>query len=247
MDWLAEIVEQIELHLPQGIRNCFAKGVSPDCTYRGQPLLMELVSGYGRGTGFKACMQVFAEAGVLVEDETLFAVLLDDADGLEVLLNANPSVIHRKYSFKCAYTPMLEAGLLHISAEFNHVNAARILYSFGADVNAPAGIDEQGFGGQTPIFHTVNQNGNQSLEMLHFLLAHGADTTLTVPGLIWGKGYEWETFIPAVNPLSYTMMGLLPQMHRNETTISQVVSLLLERSFGIRYIPPNVPCAYLRK
>jgi hypothetical protein len=83
--------------------------------------------------------------------------------------------------------------------------------------------------------------------MLEYLLSRSADLTVTVTGFIWGKGYSWETFIPAVNPLSYAMMGLLPQMHRNEFTISAIITLLLKKQFGIDYRPSNVPCAYLKK
>ncbi|HEY2581012.1 MAG TPA: ankyrin repeat domain-containing protein, partial [Mucilaginibacter sp.] len=128
----------------------------------------------------------------------------------------------------------------------NSIACAKVLLKFGADINAKAALDEHGFGGHTPIFHTVNQNSNNSKEMLHFLLEKSADLTLTVKGLVWGKGYEWETFIPAVNPLSYAMMGLLPQMHRKVETVAEVVSLLLKHAFGIDYTLPNVPNAYLK-
>ncbi len=147
---------------------------------------------------------------------------------------------------RCAYTPLFEASLLHICAEFNHISCAKVLVEFGADVNAAAGIDENGFGGQTPIFHTVNQNSNNSFEMFEFLLENSADIKITLPGLIWGKGYEWETLIPAVNPISYAMMGLLPQMHRDEKQISDIVSRLLKHAFDIDYLPKNVPNKYLR-
>jgi len=136
--------------------------------------------------------------------------------------------------------------LLHICAEFNHVLCAEVLVKYGADINARAGIDQYGLGGQTPIFHTVNQNSNQSAEMLNFLLSRSADLEITVRGFIWGKGYEWETLIPAVNPISYAMMGLLPQMHRNERTISKTVSLLLRAAYGIDYTERNIPNAYLK-
>jgi hypothetical protein len=116
----------------------------------------------------------------------------------------------------------------------------------GADVNAKAGLDEYGFGGQTPIFHTVNQNTNQSADMLHWLLAKSAATDISVTGLIWGRGYEWETFMPAVNPVSYAMMGLLPQVHRNETVIAATVSLLMKHAYGIDYTARNVPNKYLQ-
>ncbi|HMG90655.1 MAG TPA: hypothetical protein VK589_11370, partial [Chryseolinea sp.] len=151
------------------------------------------------------------------------------------------------YSLRCAYTPLFEVSLLHICAEFNHVSCAEVLASRGADINSKAGIDEHGFGGQTPIFHTVNQNTDRSAAMMNYLLSRSADLKITVAGLIWGKGYQWETLIPAVNPISYAMMGLLPQMHRDEETTAMIVSLLLDAADGIKYTPQNVPCAYLRK
>jgi len=82
--------------------------------------------------------------------------------------------------------------------------------------------------------------------MLNYLLELSADLALTVKGLIWGKGYEWETFIPAVNPISYAMMGLLPQVHRDPLIIAKVISLLLRKAYGIEYTLPNVPNAYLK-
>ncbi|HUH32326.1 MAG TPA: ankyrin repeat domain-containing protein, partial [Daejeonella sp.] len=143
------------------------------------------------------------------------------------------------YNLRCAYTPLYQATLLHICAEFNHVSCAEVLVSHGADINARAGTDEYGFGGQTPIFHTVNQNSNNSIDMLNYLVSEPADLKYTIPGLIWGKGYEWETLIPAVNPISYAMMGLLPQMHRNELVISNIISILLRAAYGVEYSPPN--------
>jgi hypothetical protein len=82
--------------------------------------------------------------------------------------------------------------------------------------------------------------------MLNFLLEKSADLHYTVPGLIWGKGYEWETLIPSVNPVSYAMMGLLPQMHRKEIEISKIVSMLLKAAYGIDYTSSNVPNKYLQ-
>lgn len=83
--------------------------------------------------------------------------------------------------------------------------------------------------------------------MLNYLLSQSADLKITVAGLVWGKGYEWETLIPAVNPISYAIMGLMPQMHRNEITISKIVSRLIKIAYEIDYTPQNVPCAYLKK
>jgi hypothetical protein len=117
----------------------------------------------------------------------------------------------------------------------------------GADLNARAGINDHGFGGQTPVFHTVNQNNDNSSDMMHFLLSSSADLKITVTGFIWGMGYPWETFIPAVNPISYAIMGCLPQMHRSEKRISEIVSILIEAAYNINYLPSNVPNRYLSK
>lgn len=247
MDYLEKIIGEIELHSIDGIRECFAGGVNPNDIYHDEPLLYELTSEYTRTPRFKDCVKAFVEAGLQFEDKILLSVLLDDANSLEAQLKANPDAIHQRYSLRCAYTPLFEATLLHICAEFNLVSCAKVLVANGADIDAKAGIDDHGFGGQTPIFHTVNQNSNNSSDMLNFLLTLSADVTLTVPGLIWGKRYSWETLIPAVNPVSYAMMGLLPQMHRNEIVIAQVVSSLLKAAYGIAYTPENVPCAYLKK
>jgi hypothetical protein len=54
------------------------------------------------------------------------------------------------------------------------------------------------------------------MDMFNYLLSKSADMKITIIGLIWGKGYDWETFVPSVNPISYAMMGLLPQMLRDE-------------------------------
>ena len=139
------------------------------------PLIYELTSEYTRSPRFRECVRAFVDHGLKFEDKALLAVLLDDAAPLDDLINGNPEIVSNKYTLRCAYTPLHEATLLHICAEFNHRSCAEVLVNHGADVNAPAGMDENGFGGQTPIFHTVNQNRNQSADMLDYLLSKGVD------------------------------------------------------------------------
>jgi len=247
MDTLQELVEYIELHSVEGINASFEKGLSPNDYFKGEPLIYELTSEYTRSPRFKSCVKAFVDHGLEFDDPLLLAVLLDDDLYLERQLKSSRDAVTKRYTLRCAYTPFYEVTLLHICAEFNHVSCARILVSYGADVNAPAGITEQGFGGQTPIFHTVNQNGDQSADMRDYLLSQSVDLQITVPGLLWGDGYEWETFIPAINPISYALMGLLPQMHRNSTVIANVVSQLIKQRYNIVYFPKNVPNKYLRE
>ncbi|MEJ0055913.1 MAG: hypothetical protein WDN75_09835 [Bacteroidota bacterium] len=83
MSDLSDIVRQIELHSVQGIRACFSGGISPDVTYRGEPLLHELVSEYTRSPRFKDCVKAFVDYGLKYDDDVLLAVLLDDAAALQ--------------------------------------------------------------------------------------------------------------------------------------------------------------------
>jgi hypothetical protein len=247
MDYLKKLIHAIELHSVEGIKACFENGINPNDFYRNEPLIYELTSEYTRTSRFKDCVRVFMAYGLKFDDNALLAVLSDDADALEAHVKIHPETVTKHYTLRCAYTPLQEATLMHICAEFNHLSCAEVLVRHGADIDAKAGVDAYGFGGQTPVFHTVNQNSNHSIDMLQYLLSKSVDLKLTVAGLIWGKGYEWETFIPAVNPVSYAMMGLLPQMHRDEATISGVVSLLLKSAYGIDYTSSNVPNAYLMR
>ncbi len=247
MDYANKIITDIELHSVSGIRTCFENGISPNQLFNGKTLFEELVGGYLRSSNFKDCVKVFADFGLSFENKPLLAVLLDDSEFLESLIAENPDIVSSKYSLQSAFTPLEEVTLLHICAEFNHLSCANVLLNNHADVNAKAGIDEFGFGGHTPIFHTVNQHNNFCFDMLKLLIAHSADLDISIKGIIWGKGYEWETFVPAVNPISYTEMGLLPQFQRNETQIYGNVQLLIREAYQINYQAPNIPNRYLKK
>lgn len=246
MDYLQKILVAFETHSPEEIAGCFQKGVDPNQLFEGKPLVFALINMYLRSPRFKLCVKTFVDHGLDFQDKALLAILQDDAESLEDLLKKDQALLTKTYSLNCAFTPLYNAGMLHICAEYNHIGCAEVLLKYGADVDAKAGIDRYGFGGQTPIFHTVNQHTNACMDMLRLLDSKGADLAITIPGLVWGKGYDWETFIPAVNPISYAMMGLLPQFQRKEKDIYQVVSLLLKSRYAIDYVPENLPNKYLQ-
>ena len=108
-------------------------------------------------------------------------------------------------------------------------------------MDARASVDESGLNGHTPLFHTVNTHGNRSLPVLRLLLEAGAAPDVRLPGITWGRGFEWETTCLDVTPISYAQLGLLPQMHREEADIYANIALLLEASG--RAVPPlcNMP------
>ena len=245
MDYLQKIMIAFEIHNVDDIKECFENGIDPNQIHNGRPLIYDLIEMYSRGPLFKQCFKVFVDYGLKFDDKVLLAVFLDDAATLDSLLIADKTALTKKYSFNCTFTPLYEASLLHICAEYNHLSCAEVLVKHGAAINAKAGLDENGFGGHTPIFHTVNQNANRCIDVMKYLLTQNADLSLTVKGLIWGKGYSWETFIPEVNPISYAMMGLLRQFQRTEPQIYEVVSLLFKAKYGEGYFPNNIPNKYL--
>ncbi|WP_435356387.1 hypothetical protein [Emticicia sp. SJ17W-69] len=245
MDYLQKILIDFELHSVEGIQECFDNGVNPNAIVNGKPLIDGLINMYARGPLFKECIKVFVNNNLEFEDKVLLAVLLDDATALDAQLFINKEALLKKYSFNSTFTPLYRVSLLHICAEYNHLSCAKILVKHGADINAKAGLDKNGFGGHTPIFHTVNQHENLSIDMLNYFISQKADLTLIVKGLVWGKSYEWETFIPSVNPISYAMMGLLRQFQRTEQDVYAVVSLLLKATYHIDYQPANIPNKYL--
>jgi ankyrin repeat protein len=142
---------------------------------------------------------------------------------------------------------LIGVTLLHVAAEYGHRDAAAKLLELGAEVDAKATVDEFGLNGHTPLFHTVNSNGNRSAPLMRLLLAAGARADLRLQGITWGKGFEWETTCFDVTPISYAQLGLLPQMHRCERDCYFNVSELL-RAAG-RVVPPlaNVPNRYLAR
>ena len=147
----------------------------------------------------------------------------------------------------CAFTPLVGASLLHVAAEYGHTTVVRKLLELGAEVDARADQDSVGFGGQTPLFHTVNSNENRSEPVMRLLLEAGARADILLGGITWGKDMEWETECFDVTPVSYAQLGLLRQFQRSEEdTYSNIRALL--KVLG-REVPPlrNVPNRYLYK
>ena len=201
---------------------------------------------YTRTDRFPACVRILIEHGAKLDDFILAPVLIDDSAAVTAAIRATPSLLGYRPHIETAYTSLSGATLLHVAAEFGNVNTAAALIAAGADVSATAATDEYGLGGQTTIFHTVNSNNNHSEPILKLLLDAVADVDVRINGIVWGRGFEWETTLFDVTPISYAQFGLLPQVHRKEREIYDIVRRLLDASN--RQIPPldNVPNRYLR-
>jgi hypothetical protein len=78
MDYLHELIIQIELHSVEGINKCFSHGINPNYLCKGEPLIYELTSEYTRTSRFKDCVKAFVDQWLEFEDKILLAVLLND-------------------------------------------------------------------------------------------------------------------------------------------------------------------------
>jgi ankyrin repeat protein len=111
---------------------------------------------------------------------------------LEKHLRRDPSLLARRFTLReiyplelgCAndersgmhWTPIAGTTLLHLSIDFAEKEIFDWLLAHGADVNARATIDADGFGGHTPLFHTVVCGPRRDTAMLQALLERGAST-----------------------------------------------------------------------
>ena len=235
----------LETHSSEKIQEALAKGVEVNGLIDGKTPLTWLVEMYLRSANFSDCVRCLVQAGAQCADKGLLAVLLDDAELLATGLRKNPSLIHHRVNLRSAFTPLTGASLLHVAAEFGLAKAAAALVKAGADVEAKAAVDDYGFNGHTPIFHTVCQRGNHGQPVLRMLLEHGAKADIRLAGITWGKGFEWETTIFDVTPISYAQAGLLPQIQRDECDVYENIELLAQAEG--RAIPQelNVPNKYL--
>lgn len=234
-----------ETHDPAAIREALAAGLDVQARIDGRTPVQWMHEMYYRSDAFPECLRLLLDAGGTLEDPKLEPVLLNDADALRNALRADPTLVHHRTSLVSTFTPLEDATLLHVAAEYGNVDAARVLIEAGAEVNARAGVDEHGLNGHTPLFHTVNSNRNRSEPLMRLLLEAGAKPDLLLPGIVWGKSFEWETTVFDVTPISYAQMGLLPQFQRTEKDIDHNIRLLL-RACG-RPVPPlpNIPNRYL--
>jgi ankyrin repeat protein len=240
-----DILIAFELHSPDQVRAALDAGLDPRAPVRGKSLVNWLTEMYSRSENFAPCLRVLLDRGAVLDDPLIAPVLLNDAESLAAALRSNPALLGHRTTMVSAFTPLAGASLLHVAAEYGHLDAARVLIDMGADVNARAAVDDHGLNGHTPLFHTVNSICNVSAPIMRLLLEAGASVDIPLRGITWGKGFEWETTLFDVTPVSYAQFGLLPQVHRSEREIYDNIRLLLEASG--RTIPPldNIPNRYL--
>lgn len=243
---IEDLLSAFDGHDVAGIRGALDAGADPREPVREKLPIYWLLEQYTRSDRLPECLRMLVECGAEMRDPLVLPVLLDDADAIRSAFASNPSMLVHRTSLISSFTSLLDVPLLHVAAEYGNQNATRALIELGAEVNARAGTDEDGLNGHTALFHTVNSNANRSAPVMKMLVDAGADCTVRLDGLVWGKGFEWETIFFDVTPVSYAQFGLLPQVHRHESDIYSNIEYLMNASR--RKMPElnNVPNKYLR-
>jgi Ankyrin repeat len=155
-----------------------------------------LLQTYSRGPRMKhRCLDIVEARGVRLPDTPPMAVHRGRIDLLEAHLRRDPGLFARTFSHREIYppelgcsadeslalhgTPLAGGTLLHLCADFDEIEIARWMLERGADVNATAAVDADGFGGHTALFGCVvsqpYRNGRSPEELARLLLDHGAD------------------------------------------------------------------------
>ncbi len=241
----ADLLGAFEVHSPVEIKSILDAGISPLKPIKGKRPIDCLIEGYLRSPRFADCMRVMLAAGADLGDPLLQALLLDDAEALKTQIADDAAAAARRLTLLTAFTSCRSVTALHICGEFNAIECGKLLIQSGADVNAPALVDGTGFGGHTPVFHTVNSIFNYCRPMMEVLVSAGASLYVRVPMLLWGETMAWETIVFDSTPVSYAQCGLFRQFHRAECDVYDNIEFLISARTGSAPPRRNVPNQYL--
>ena len=155
-------------------------------------------------------LEMYVEHGFALPDTPMMALHRGRLDLLDQHLRRDPALLRRTFSLEEIYppsmkcqpvkpgsydeglprTPIAGSTLLHVAVEYDELEIARWLLDHGMDANVRAAVDENGFGGHTPLFNAavsypnfwMNFTGGwahsrkpMQADFAELLLARGAD------------------------------------------------------------------------
>jgi ankyrin repeat protein len=120
-------------------------------------------------------LALYERNGLELPDTPTMALHRGRIDLLEEQLRRDPGLLTRTFGHEEIYppelgchdevlathgTPLKGATLLHMAVDYDEMEIARWLLARGMDVDTPAAVDEDGFGGHTALFATVVSQPN---------------------------------------------------------------------------------------
>ena len=155
------------------------------------PLALVLETYARRPAGKHAILESFARLGYDLPDTPIVAFHRGSVADLERHLRRDPSLLERRFTMGEIYprelgcqgdarpgmhwTPIGGTTLLHLAIDFEEREIFEWLLARGADVDARALVDAEGFGGHTPLFNTVLCHPGGDATFARALLERGAD------------------------------------------------------------------------
>lgn len=120
-----------------------------------------------------ACIEILLRFGGKSKHEfpAVLAIVRGRIAELAELLDKYPDLLHQRFSgldFGTTAARMLTlrgGTLLHTAAEFQNLDATRLLLDHGADVTATAMVDEAGVGGQHLFFMPRHRRATQAFRL----------------------------------------------------------------------------------
>lgn len=205
--------------------------------------LLKTYSRYPQGK--HRCLEIIEQQGIHLPDTPPMAMHRGRIDLLEEHLCRDPQLFTRTFSHQeifppelgCSLdeslalhgTPLAGATLLHMCVDYDEIEMARWMIERGADVNAKAAIDADGFGGHTALFGCVVSQAyrcgrQRDGAFTQLLLDHGADPNARaslrkrlrfvedetmheyrdVTPLLWGERFQEQEW---VNPAAMQLIA----------------------------------------
>lgn len=212
----------------QGLRFLDELG-APFTDQHGNPLapLALALETYSRNpAGKHEVLRVFEKRGYKFPDTPVMAFHRGDLDRLRAWIQKDAGLVARRFGPAEIYppelgcnierpgmcgTPIYGGTLLHLAIDFDEQEIFDLLLDSGADVNARAATDADGFGNQTPIYNALIScayicGRQKDAAMAKTLLARGASTTIRSTlrkFLDWRETPGWHV-AREVTPLQWT-------------------------------------------